>query len=189
MQHICVYCSAANDLAQKYVDVAVEMGREIATRGHALVYGGSNRGLMGEMARTCQANGGKVIGVIPQVLVTLEQAYTEADELNVTDGLRERKAVMENRATAFVALAGGLGTMDELFEALTTRQLKLHNKPIVLVDTDGFYQPFVRLVEHFYAEGVVRESYKLLYHVALDPRSAVDYIEQYQPTHIPSRFS
>ena len=189
MQHICVYCGAANGISEKYVEVAQEMGKEIALRGHTLVYGGSHRGMMGEMARACTANGGKVVGIIPQVLVTLEQAYTEADELNVTDGLRERKAVMENRATAFVALPGGLGTMDELFEALTTRQLKLHNKPIVLVDTDGFYQPFARLLAHFFAEGFVRDTYQLLFHLAPDPRSAIDYIEQYEPVHIPSRFS
>lgn len=186
--HVCVYCGAASDLNSAYIDAARELGRLIGQHGHTLVYGGSVRGLMGDVAREVQQFGGKVIGVIPHALVDLEQAYEDADELIVTDGLRERKAIMESRATGFVALPGGLGTLDELFEALTHRQLLLHNKPIVLVDTRGFYQPFIRFIEHVHTEGFVKATYKKLFAVMPDSASAIQYLETYQPVDIESRF-
>jgi uncharacterized protein (TIGR00730 family) len=189
MAHICVYCGAANDLAPHYIEVARTTGRLLADRGHTLVYGGGNRGLMGETARATHKAGGKVVGVIPQALVDLEQAYTESDELIVSDGLRDRKAILEARSDGFVVLPGGLGTMDELFEVLTLRQLRLHNKPIILVDTNDYFQPFIRLIEHIHTEGFVRPSYKLLYEVVAEPLDAIRHIEDYKPTPIPSRFA
>ncbi len=188
-QVICVYCGASSSVASEYVDAARDLGRRIAARGHALVYGGGSRGLMGEVARAANDHGAHVIGVIPQMLITQEQAYQASDELIITDGLRERKAIMESRATAFIGLAGGLGTFDELFEALTHRQLLLHNKPIVLVDTNGFYQPFVRLIEHIHEQGFVKATYKKLFHVATDAEAAIDYIERCEPVEIESRFT
>jgi hypothetical protein len=186
--NICVYCGAASHLSSTYIQAALDLGRHIGQRGHTLVYGGSVRGLMGDVARSVQAHGGRVIGVIPQSLVDLEQAYEGADELIITDGLRERKGVMESRASGFVCLPGGLGTMDELFEALTHRQLRLHNKPILLVNTHDFYQPFVHFIEHIHQEGFVKDTYKKLFQVVPDALSAVMSIEAYQPIEIESRF-
>jgi hypothetical protein len=189
MATLCVYCAAANDLAPAYVEVARETGRLIAERGHTLIYGGANRGLMGEAARATHAAGGKVIGVIPKALVDLEQAYQEADELVISDGLRDRKSILEARATGFIVLPGGLGTLDELLEVLTLRQLKYHNKPIVIVDTQGYFQPFVRMIEHMCEEGFVRPTYELLFDVVPEPLAAIELIENYQPVEIPSRFA
>jgi uncharacterized protein (TIGR00730 family) len=189
MANICVYCAAANDLAPIYIDAARTTGRLIGERGHALVYGGANRGLMGEVARAAHASGGKVIGVIPQALVDLEQAYHEADELIISDGLRDRKSILEARATGFLILPGGLGTFDELFEVLTLRQLRMHNKPIVLVDIDGFFQPFMRLIEHLHGHGFVGATYRKLMTLVPDPAAALDLIENYTPIEIESRFA
>jgi hypothetical protein len=188
MANICVYCGAANNVAAKYITCARETGMRIAERGHTLVYGGADRGLMGEAARATHAHGSKVIGVIPQALVDLEQAYREADELHITDGLRERKAILESRADGFMIIPGGLGTLDELFEVLTLRQLRLHNKPIVIVDLDGYYQPLLRLIEHLHAEGFVKETYKLMFEMVPDPLSGIKAIEDYKPIDIGSRF-
>jgi uncharacterized protein (TIGR00730 family) len=128
---VCVFCASAGGLPEEYRQAARELGRELAVRGHRLVYGGGNVGLMGEVARSVHEHGGTVVGVIPQGLVDRELAYDPADELLVTGTLRERKAEMDARADAFVALPGGFGTLEELLEVLTLRQLRLHDRPIV----------------------------------------------------------
>jgi len=187
-QHICVYCSAANDLAEEYIAAARETGRLIAQHGHVLVYGGGNRGLMGEVARTVTELDGRVIGVIPRILTDVEQAFSEANKLHISDGLRDRKSIMESYATGFMILPGGLGTLDELFEVLTQKQLRTLSKPIVLVNTRGYYDPLVHLFEHLHKEGFLKAQYVSFYHVAPDPQSAIEYIEQYKPVPIESRF-
>lgn len=187
-QYVCVYCGAAGELAEEYVTAARETGRLIAQRGHVLVYGGGNRGLMGEVARTATELDGRVIGVIPRMLTDIEQAFSEANKLHISDGLRDRKSIMESYATGFLILPGGLGTLDELFEILTQKQLRTLSKPIVLVNTRGYYDPLVQLFEHIHKEGFVKAQYGKLYHVAPDPLSAIDYIEQYKPVPIESRF-
>jgi cytokinin riboside 5'-monophosphate phosphoribohydrolase len=188
MLNICVYCSAANNLNPAYIEAAQSIGRLIGERGHTLVYGGANRGLMGETARATKAAGGHVVGVIPQKLVDLEQAFEAADEKYITADLRDRKEILENRADAFVGLAGGLGTMDELFEIMTTRQLQMHRKAVVLVDTLGFYQPFARFIEHLYEQQMVKHTYKQIFTIVPDAKAAIDYLEAYQPFDIGSRF-
>ncbi|MEO8396621.1 MAG: TIGR00730 family Rossman fold protein, partial [Chloroflexota bacterium] len=112
--NICVYCSASNKIAPGYFQLATDLGTAIAQRGDTLVYGGSSAGLMGKLAQTTQEHGGRVIGIIPQSLVDLELAYHNADELLITANMRERKANMEARADAFIALPGGVGTMEEI---------------------------------------------------------------------------
>ena len=189
MATLCVYCAAANDLAPKYIEAARDTGRLIGERGHTLIYGGANRGLMGEAAHATHQAGGKVIGVIPKALVDLEQAYEDADELVISDGLRDRKAILEARADGFIVLPGGLGTFDELFEVLTLRQLKYHNKPIVIVNTFNYFDPLITMIEHMCEEGFVRPTYKLLFDVVAQPLAAVELIENYKPVEIPSRFA
>lgn len=169
-RQLCVYCSSRSDIDPAFVAAARELGKAIAVAGDTLVYGGGAVGLMGEIARATQAAGGKVLGVIPQFMMGTEVAYDKADELIVTKDMRERKAIMEERADAFIVLPGGFGTLEELAEILTLRQLKQHDKPIIIISVDDFYAPLVTLFEHFYehklAKASARESYSVVTSIA-----------------------
>jgi uncharacterized protein (TIGR00730 family) len=136
---ICVFCASSSTLEQRWLDLAAATGRDLAARGHTLVSGGGCVGMMGAVAAGARSAGGYTFGVIPQSLVDLEVADCAADELIVTDDMGARKELMIAKSDAFIALPGGLGTLDELFEVWTTATLGLHRKPIVLIDTDGFY--------------------------------------------------
>ena len=135
---ICVYC-ASGPTHPDLLALAGRLGEGIADRGWTLVWGGGNVSAMGALATAARARGGRTVGVIPKMLVHREVADTDADELVVVDTMRERKRVMDERADAFLALPGGLGTFDELFEALTWRQIRIHKKPIGLLDVDGYF--------------------------------------------------
>jgi uncharacterized protein (TIGR00730 family) len=178
---ICVYSSSSDAVSSNFFDAARALGAEMARRGHPLVYGGSNVGLMGALARSVQEHGGKVIGVIPEALVNWGVAYEQADELIVTTGMRERKAIMEERSDAFVALPGGFGTLEEVFEILTMKQLQYHTKPIALLDVDGFYAPFNKLCEHIYEQKFAQPAHRQLYRLTPDIASLFSYLETYQP--------
>jgi cytokinin riboside 5'-monophosphate phosphoribohydrolase len=174
---ICVFCASASGLDEVYLESARLLGKEIAGRGHRLVYGGGNVGLMREVASSVHDEGGEVFGAIPRSLVERELAYGPADELVVTETLRERKAEMDNRADAFVALPGGFGTMEELLEVLTLRQLNLHDRPIVLVNVNGFWDPFLAMVREMTAQGFAREGEGSLFAVATTAEEAIDLAE------------
>ena len=140
VRSVTVYCSSSNAVDQKFVDAAESFGRLIAEQGIRLIYGGGDVGLMGKMARAVHAHDGDVVGVIPKALMKVEGvAYQACDELHITDTMRERKRIMYERGDAFVVLAGGFGTLEEFLEVLTLRQLGYHDRPIVLVNTDGYY--------------------------------------------------
>ncbi|MEU3453180.1 TIGR00730 family Rossman fold protein [Micromonospora sp. NPDC006766] len=143
MASVCVFCASSRTLDQRWLDLAAETGAELARRGHTLVSGGGRVGMMGAVADGARAAGGHTLGVIPQALVDLEVADLAADELLVTDGMASRKTLMIEKSDAFVALPGGLGTLDELFEVWTTATLAMHAKPMVLLDVDGFYRPLL----------------------------------------------
>ncbi|MGH4014080.1 MAG: TIGR00730 family Rossman fold protein [Pseudonocardiaceae bacterium] len=136
---VCVYCGSSTDIPQHYQRLAAEVGAGIAVRGWQLVSGGGTVSMMGSLASAARALGGRTVGVIPRSLVDREVADADADELLVTDTMRERKALMDAHADAFLALPGGIGTCEELFEAWTSRILGLHAKPVVLLDPDGHY--------------------------------------------------
>jgi uncharacterized protein (TIGR00730 family) len=174
---VCVFCSSAGGLPEAYRGAARDLGRELAGRGHRLVYGGGNVGLMGELARSVHDHGGTVVGVIPQGLVDRELAYDPADELLVTETLRERKAEMDARADAFVALPGGFGTLEELLEVLTLRQLRLHDRLIGLVNVAGYWDPFLAMVSDMVAQGFAPLGEGALFQVATTPAEAVDLAE------------
>jgi cytokinin riboside 5'-monophosphate phosphoribohydrolase len=174
---VCVFCSSAGGLPEEYRAAARELGAELAGRGHRLVYGGGNVGLMGELARSVHDHGGTVVGVIPRGLVDRELAYDPADELLVTETLRERKAEMDARADAFVALPGGFGTLEELLEVLTLRQLGLHDRPIVLVNVAGYWDPFLAMVADMVAQGFAPLGEGALFQVAKTAAEAVDLVE------------
>lgn len=175
--NICVYCGASNRVDQKYVALADDLGAMIARRGHLLVYGGASNGLMGVVAQAVHREGGKVFGVIPQSLVDREMAYHNADELIITRDLRERKALMEARGDAFLALPGGIGTLEEVFEIMTLRHLSLTAKPLILINFEGFYDPLYALLDHMREEKFVREDHATLYYMAATVQAAFDYLD------------
>lgn len=149
---LCVYCSASAKLDAKYYAVADLLGREMVGRGWGLIYGGGNAGLMGSVARGVKAAGGHVVGIIPDFMIERELAFREADELVTVSSMRERKRLMAERADAFVTLPGGIGTLEELSEIMTERSLNLTQKPLVLVNQDGFYDDLIRFLERMVAE-------------------------------------
>jgi uncharacterized protein (TIGR00730 family) len=158
MAAIGVFCASSSTLDQKRLDLATETGRAIAARGHTLVSGGGRVGMMGTVAAGARAGGAHTVGIIPQSLVDLEVADTEADELIVTADMGSRKNVMIERSDAFITLPGGLGTMDELFEVWTTATLDLHHKPIVLLDPEGFYDGLLAWLDRLADTAFVRRE-------------------------------
>lgn len=155
MQRICVYCGSRAGSDPRFAAKAAEFGARLAREQLTLVYGGGNVGLMGVMADAALANGGEVIGVIPQQLVRWEVAHQGLTSLEVVASMHERKARMFDLSDAFVALPGGFGTLDEMFEMLTWRQLGFGDKPCALLDVDGFYSPLVGMVDRMVDRGFV----------------------------------
>ncbi len=153
---LCVYCSSSERIEPRYAALADEVGTEIARRGWTLVSGGGSVSMMGAVARAVRAAGGHTLGVIPRALATLEVADHEADELVVTDGMRARKGVMDERSDGFLALPGGLGTLEELFEVWVARSLGMHTKAIVVLDPDGLYDPIREQVRRLVELGFTR---------------------------------
>ena len=149
---LCVFCASSRQLDPKYHDVAAAVGREMVGRGWGLVYGGGNVGLMGTVAKAVKEAGGRVVGVIPEFMIARELAYRDAHELITVDTMRERKRLMEERATAFLTLPGGIGTLEELAEIMTLRYINLCQKPIVLLNQDGFYDDLLRFFDRMTCE-------------------------------------
>jgi len=149
---LCVYCSSSDRLDPKYYAAATEIGTEMAKRGWGLVYGGGRTGLMGAVARAVKAAGGRVVGIIPDFMKAKELAFTEADELVTVVTMRERKLLMETRADAFLTLPGGWGTLEEIMEILTLRQLDVLRKPCVIFNQDGFYDGLMAIFRQMVAE-------------------------------------
>lgn len=163
---LCVYCASSDRLDPKYYAVAAELGRAMVAHGWGLVYGGGRTGTMGAVARAVKEAGGHVVGVIPEFMKVRELAYPEADELVTVITMRERKLLMETRADAFVALPGGWGTLEEVLEILTLRQLDVVRKPCVFLNQDGFYDPLLALFDRMLAEKFYKPSNLQLYGVA-----------------------
>jgi uncharacterized protein (TIGR00730 family) len=156
MPTICVYCGSNIGKNEAYVAAARTLGRQMAEAGVGLVYGGGGLGLMGEIARTVLAHNGHVIGIIPEFLSKKERMLKDADELIVVKDMHQRKRLMFDRSDAFVALPGGIGTLEELVEQLTWAQLGRHNKPIVLLNVEGFWAPLLSLLQHMNREQFIR---------------------------------
>jgi uncharacterized protein (TIGR00730 family) len=175
IKSLCVYCGSASAVDQRYRDAAVRLGGLLAAHGIALVYGGGRVGLMGLMADACLQAGGQVVGIIPEFLRAREVGHGAVTELVVVDSMHVRKQAMFDRADGFVILPGGLGTLDETFEVMTWKQLKLHDKPIVVVDIAGYWQPFMALIEHVIGAGFAGPAMRQLF-------SVVDDVEQIVPT-------
>lgn len=163
---LCVYCGSALGRDERFVAAANYLGAAIGARGGRLVYGGGDNGLMGRVARATLAAGGEVTGIIPRFLHKREHMLTDAQELVVVSDMHERKRLMFERADAFVALPGGVGTLEELVEQMTWAQLGRHVKPIVIADIGGFWRPLLSLLAHMRENGFIRAEYELRYLVA-----------------------
>ncbi len=170
---ICVYCGSRTGRGERYRDAAAELGRIMAARGIGLVYGGGSVGLMGVVADAVLACGGRVTGVIPGFLKTAELAHAGLTEQVVVPSMHERKRAMFERSDAFIALPGGFGTLDELLEMITWRQLGRHERPNVLLDTAGFFGGLVAHFERAIEEGFIAPELRALYGVAATPAEAV----------------
>jgi uncharacterized protein (TIGR00730 family) len=186
-RQVCVYCSSSAAVDPAHVAVARQLGTALATRGDVLVWGGATVGLMGEVARAARAAGGRTIGVIPQALLDVEIADHAADELVITRDMLSRKAELARRSDAFVALPGGFGTLEELLEQITGRLLGFHDKPIVLADVDGFWQPLLGLFEHLYRERFARPESRQGYAVARDAADVLSLLDA-PPASLPERW-
>lgn len=185
---ICVYCSSSSAVDEVYSRAAHELGQLLASRGHSLVYGGANVGIMGELAKAVKAAGGQVMGVIPRRFQEYGLAYEQADEIVVTESMAERKALMERHADAFVALPGGFGTLEELVQVMTLKQLGYVRGPIVLLNIAGFYDHLLAHFERFYRQCFAKPAYRRLYHVTDSPQGAMNYIDGYVDTALPQKW-
>jgi uncharacterized protein (TIGR00730 family) len=163
---LCVFCSSADGARPAYREAALELGGKLAARGVGLVYGGATVGLMGAVANATLAGGGQVIGVIPHVLVDKEVSHHGCTELHVVDTMHTRKALMGEKADAFLILPGGYGTFEELFEVLAWETLRLHTKPMCLLNTAGFYDGLLTFLDHCVVEGVLKPAARRILLVA-----------------------
>ncbi len=177
MAAVCVFCSSSGRIDPTYVELAAAVGTELARRGHTLVSGGGSVSCMGAVARAARAGGARTVGVVPRVLVDLEVADHDADELVVTPDMRTRKGVMDDRADAFLTLPGGLGTLEELLEIWVSRTLAMHGKPVVVLDPDGLYDPLRAQVDLLVERGFVRPGARDAVHWVRDIGAAFDLIE------------
>ncbi|WP_163998303.1 TIGR00730 family Rossman fold protein [Pyxidicoccus caerfyrddinensis] len=174
VKSVCVFCGSRPGARPEYVESATRMGAELARRGLTLVYGGASVGIMGAVADGALSAGGRVVGVLPGFMGPKELAHPGLTELHMVGSMHERKALMAERADAFVALPGGFGTLDELFEIVTWAQLGLHRKPMGLLDTRGYFQPLVAMARHMAQEVFVPEAQALPFAVSALPEVVVD---------------
>lgn len=174
MKRVCVFAGSSSGRNPLYARAAQELGAVLASRHIGLVYGGARVGLMGAMADAVLAGGGEVVGVIPDSLVEKEVAHTGLTSLRVVRSMHERKALMAEMADAFVALPGGWGTLDEMFEILTWAQLRLHNKPCGLLNVQGYFDRLLSFLDLTMEQGFVRREYRALLSVADSPTALLD---------------
>jgi uncharacterized protein (TIGR00730 family) len=175
---ICVYCGSGPGRSPVYVDAARSLGQAMAEAGIGLVYGGGSLGLMGEIARTVLKNGGHVTGIIPEFLSTREKMLRDVQDLIVTRSMHERKQIMFEKSDAFVALPGGVGTLEELVEQLTWSQLGQHKKPIVLADIEGFWAPLLSLIDHMREEAFIRTGLEINLTTVTHPLDIIPTLEE-----------
>lgn len=187
--YIGVFCASADHIQEAYFRDAAALGEGIARRGWNLVYGGTNCGLMHKTAEAVLAHGGKAVGVIPECIQIKGVAAEGITELLTAPDMKERKQLMRERADAFIALPGGWGTLEEITEVITLKQLGNHSKPIVFVNTNGFYDKFFEFIENCKKEGFISKAYDGLYMVADRVESVFGYLENYKEKHVVSKYA
>jgi uncharacterized protein (TIGR00730 family) len=185
---ICVFCSSSSVLASEYQHAAKTLGQLMVNNNYDLIYGGTSVGLMGTLAKTMVEAGGLVTGVIPEIILNKGIEKKDIGELIVTRDLAERKQIMIDRASGFIALPGGFGTLEELMEVIVLKQLGLHNKPIAIINTDGIYNHLLELFEQLYQDKFAKDIYRDLYFFASTPRAAIEYINGYEATELTQKW-
>ncbi len=175
---ICVYGASSNEISCEYLQAGEELGLAMARRGHNLVFGGGNTGLMGAVARGIHRGGGKMTGIVPNFFNVDGVLYPNCDKILYTDTMRQRKEKMEELSDAFLITPGGIGTLDEFFEIFTLRQLGRHHKPIAILDTRGYYQPIAALLTQMAEEKFLTSDCLKLILISSDPEKLLDFLEQ-----------
>jgi uncharacterized protein (TIGR00730 family) len=181
MKRISVFCGSNPGARPEYAQAARELGRLLASRNIGLVFGGASVGMMAHLATAALEQGGQVTGVIPRHLVDREVAFAELDDLRIVDSMHQRKALIAELVDGFIALPGGLGTVEEFFEALTWAQLGLHQKPCGLLNVCGYYDRLVGFVDHAISQGFIEPEYRAMLLIDDSPEALLDRFETYQP--------
>ena len=189
IRNICIFASSSARLEKQYYELAQSLGEEIAKIGAGLIFGGGREGLMGAAARGAISRGGRVTGVIPRLLNQPGIAYPDLSELHETETMHARKQMMEDLSDAFIALPGGFGTLEEVLEVITLRQLGYHDKPVVLLNAGGFFEPLLEQFERLYAEAFAHTAFRSLYAVANTPEEAVRLARIQSPEARPDKLS
>jgi uncharacterized protein (TIGR00730 family) len=184
VRRLCVFCGSSPGARPAYGDAAEELARVLVAEGIGVVYGGGQVGLMGRLGDALLAEGGEVIGVLPEALVAKEIGHPGLSDLRVVGSMHERKALMAELSDAFVALPGGLGTVEELFEVYTWAQLGLHRKPCALLDVDGYYEGIASFLAHAVEERFLREDHRAMLIVEREPRALVERLMRFEPAAI-----
>lgn len=178
---ICVYCSSSNSLPQEFYELSKELGTQIGLRNYNMVYGGSTRGMMGMISNYALNNGANVIGVIPERINQMVVEHNDLVELIITKDMRERKATMEKYADIFIAAPGGFGTFEEIFEIFVAKQLGYHNKPIIFLNFNHYYDNLFKMFETLYENNFAKRDTTTLYKIAYSVEEVFEYIENYTP--------
>ncbi len=181
MRRVCVFCGSSPGARPAYAEATADVARLLAGEGIGVVYGGGHVGLMGVLADTVMAAGGEAIGVMPQALVDREIGHTGTSELRVVGSMHERKAGMADLSDAFIALPGGAGTLEELFEVYTWSQLGLHDKPCGLLDVEGYFSGLVGFLDHAVEERFLREEHRAQLIVEREPRVLIERLAEFEP--------
>lgn len=181
--NVCIFCGANPGNKPVYRDQAIELAEGLAERQIGLVYGGASVGIMGLLADTMLAKGGRVYGVIPKALKEKEVAHDKLTELRVVKTMHERKKLMFDLSDVFLTLPGGFGTLDETFEIITWKQIGIHQKPLVFLDTEGYYQPLLSFIDQAVAAGFIRSEHRELFGVANTAEEALSKVDRLLPSH------
>ncbi len=185
MKSICVFCGSSYGALEAYADIARETGRAIAEQGYTLVYGGAKVGLMGTVADAALAAGGKVIGVLPRSLQDKEIGHEGLSELHLVDSMHERKAMMADLSDAFIALPGGVGTLEEIFEVWTWGQLGYHKKPCGFLNAEGYFDHLIAFLDHQTEQGFTKQVMRDMAQIASSPLDMIRQFENYTPPSAP----
>ena len=186
--NICVFCSSSNAIPELFFDEANKLGKLIGDHHHEIIYGGATVGLMHTVAEAARKAGARSVGIIPESIHKKRLSSPLDHEQIITPNMRERKYLMRKRSDAFIALPGGFGTLEEILEVITLKQLQYHNKAIVFINTDGFYNSLFAQFERAYCDSFSKEDYKSTYFIAADSEEAISYIHNYQPTELATKW-